>query len=151
MPRKLQMTQRSRDLITGQLTLDYFVEKAAQGWKLAAIEWVREQEDGVPAAPPAVHLAGEEVPYGLRISTDGFYLESNPVERTVLLMLLDRIVHEKRITEIASELNAEGFRTRRDTQWTAAAVFKLLPRLIEAGPGLLKSAEWRTLRGGSSI
>jgi len=151
MPRNLQMAQRNRDIVTGQLTLDYFIQKAAEGWKLAAIEWVREEGDEIPASSPMVHLAGDEVPYGLRISADGLYLESNPVERTVLLLLLDRIVHEKRITEIARELNDEGYRTRRDSQWTAAAVFELLPRLIEAGPGLLKSTEWRTLRAGGSV
>ncbi len=140
------MIQRSRDLVTEQLTLDYFVQRAAGGWKLSAVEWVREIDDGIEAPPAAVFVENEEIPYGLRISPDGFQLEPNPVERTVLLMILDRIVHEERITQIASELNSKGFRMRQDRQWTATAVFELLPRLIETGPGLLKSPEWQAIR-----
>lgn len=141
------MTQRSRDLVTGQLTIDYFIRKAAEGWTLSAVEWVREVEDTAQLEPFQVSMSTEEIPYGLRLSEDGLHLEPNPVERTVLLLILDKIVQDKRITQIASELNADGFRTRRDAAWSPSAVFDLLPRLIEAGPGLLKSNDWRELRG----
>lgn len=140
------MIQRSRDLVTGQLTLDYFIRKAAEGWTLAAVEWVREVEDNVQAEPFQVSATGEDIPYGVRLSGDGLHLEPNPLERTVLLLILNKIVQEKRITQIAAELNAEGFRTRNETYWTPSAVFELLPRLIEAGPMLLKSGEWQALR-----
>lgn len=140
------MTQRSRDLVTGQLTLDYFMRKAAEGWTLSAIEWVREVEESVGAEPFRVSVNTEEIPYGLRTSEDGLHLEANPLERTVLLLILDKIVQDKRITQIASELNADGFRTRGDGAWTPSAVFELLPRLIEAGPNLLKSNDWQQLR-----
>jgi hypothetical protein len=138
--------QRSRDLVPGQLTLDYFVRKAAEGWTLAAIEWVREVEDTAHAEPQQVSVNIEEIPYGMRLSADGLHLEANPIERTVLMLILDKIVREQRITQIAADLNSDGIRTRRGGQWTPTDVFDLLPRLIEAGPNLLKSADWRELR-----
>lgn len=143
--------QRSRDLIAGQLTLDYFMRKAAEGWKVAAIEWVREPAANVTGAEPfEVSVEPEEIPYGLRISDDGGRLEQNPLETTVLMLILEKIVREKRITEIANELNIEGFKTRRGRAWSSTAVFDLLPRLIEAGPELLKSPEWQQRRPGQA-
>lgn len=142
------MLQRSRDVVVGPLTLDYLVQKTAEGWKLAAVEWVREVQD---AAQPDQSLpVREDIPYGLRLSEDGSQLEQHPVERTVLLLILENIVHEKRITEIALELNAEGLRTRQGGAWSPAAVFDLLPRLIETGPSLLKSHDWQSLRNRRS-
>jgi hypothetical protein len=144
------VTQRSRDVIAGQLTLDYFMQKSAEGWKLAAVEWVREISDSAGvAAPLEVAFQPEETPYGLRIAEDGMNLERNPLELTVMLLMLEEIVKEKRITEIAADLNVRGFKTRSGSAWSASAVFELLPRLIEMGPALLKSPEWRDLRAGS--
>ena len=147
------MTQRSRDVIPGQLTLDYFIRKAAAGWTLAAVEWVREVEDEahVPVPPAEAPLSGEDVPYGLRLSEEGAHVESHPVERTVLLLILEKIVWEKAITQIAYELNNEGFRTRRNAAWTPASVFDLLPRLIEVSPALLKSRDWQELRSQGRV
>ncbi len=145
------MTQRHRDLITGEVTFDYFIRKMAEGWSLAAIEWVREAPDRPGASEPlqvAVH--GEELPYGVQIAADGLHLEQNPLEKTVLLMILEKIVREKRITEIAFDLNAAGLKTRRGTEWTPAEVFDLLPRLVEMGPKLLNSQEWQERRRGAS-
>ncbi len=143
------MIQRSRDLISGHVTLDYFVRKAAEGWNLTAIEWVREVV-GQPAhdQPFQVAIEGEEPPYGVQFATDGLHLEQNPLEKTVLLLILEEIVKERRITEIAGDLNAAGLKTRRGTEWTAPAVFDLLPRLIEMGPKLLNSREWQQRRPG---
>jgi hypothetical protein len=141
------MIERTRDLVGGQLTLDYFMQKAAEGWRLAAVEWVREVSDSVPdGVTRPLSIEGEPAPYGLRIAPDGMNLERNPVEMTVLLMILEQIVKEKRITEIAADLNVNGFKTRSGSPWSASAVFELLPRLIEMGPTLLKSPEWRERR-----
>ncbi len=143
------MTQRSRDLVGGPLSLDYFMRRAADGWTLAAIEWVREVEapEAMPdVASPKIHIEPEEIPYGLRISEDGLHVEENPVEKAALLLILEKIVMEKRLSQIADDLNLQGLRTRTGTQWTSTAIFDLLPRLIEAGPKLLKSAEWRRRR-----
>lgn len=143
------MLQRSRDLVGGPLTLDYLVQRAAEGWKVAAIEWVKEVDETVHSEPLTVST-GYEIPYGLRLSEDGSQVEEHPVERTVLLLILEKIVREKRITQIAGELNAEGLRTRHGSSWSPAAVFDLLPRLIEAGPSLLKSSDWQAMRNRQS-
>jgi hypothetical protein len=47
---------------------------------------------------------------------------------------------------IAAELNRRGYRTRNGQAWTPISVFQMLPRLIEAGPGILNSDEWRQRR-----
>jgi hypothetical protein len=141
------MVQRHRDLISGEVTLDYFMRKMAEGWRIAAIEWVRDVHDQ-PVASERLEVAihGEELPYGLQVASDGLHLEQNPLEKTVLLMILEKIVREKRITEIAFDLNAAGLKTRRGTEWTATEVFELLPRLIDMGPKLLSSQEWQERR-----
>jgi Recombinase len=143
------MTQRSRDLVGEPLTLDYFMRRAAEGWTLAAVEWVREAEvpEGTQAPFVTSSIEPEEIPYGLRISEDGLGLEPNPVENTVLMLILEKIVIEKRLNQIADDLNNRGFRTRKGTPWSSPAIFDLLPRLIEAGPKLLKSNDWRERRG----
>jgi hypothetical protein len=145
------MTKRIRDVVTGQLTLDYFMQKAAAGWRLAAVEWVREAEaaDSDAAAPPnaEVHFTTADVPFGFRIAESGLDLEQNPLEMTVLLLILENIVKDKRLTDIAADLNVSGYMTRRGTNWTPATVFNLLPRIIEMGPRLLKSPEWQARRG----
>src|SRR3569833_579679 len=144
--------ERTRDLINGNVTLDYFVKMAAEGWTLSAVEWVREgaHTDIVEASSRTeqsmgvrLRVASEEIPYALQIAEDGQHLEPNPLERTVLLLILDKIVHEKRVTQIAAELNADGHKTRKGMPWTPSDVFNLLPRVIEAGPDLLKSPEWQ--------
>lgn len=140
------MQQRIRELIAGPLTIDYFMKKAAEGWRVSSIEWVREVADSRQDTILEVTPAPDEIPYGLRIAQDGMSLEHHPLERTVLLLILEEIVKEKRITEIATDLNSNGYRTRQGAVWTAPAVFELLPRLIEAGPALLKSPEWTQRR-----
>ena len=148
------MKQHIRDLVTGELTLDYFVRRAAEGWKVASIEWVREEATDQPVAsePAAVLTATGQppLPYGLQFASSGSRLEENPLEATVLLLILDQIVKEKRITDIANQLNVSGYRTREGTAWSAAAVFNLLPRLIEVGPAVLKSSAWEQRRTAGS-
>ncbi len=140
------MEERIRDLVTGELTLDYFIRRSAEGWKVASVEWVREADARVGQAQ--VFAGGESlaVPYGSQIAPDGQYLEENPLETTVLMLILQQIVKEKRISDIAVELNHAGHKTREGQAWNPTAVFNLLPRLIEAGPSLLKSAAWQENR-----
>ena len=143
------MTQRTRGLVGGPLSLDYFMRRAADGWTLAAVEWVREAElpDTVTELPSIkIGVQPDEIPYGLRIADDGFHLEENPVEKAALLLMLEKIVMEKRLSQIAEDLNHQGLRTRQGTRWTSSRVFDLLPRLIEIGPKLLKSSDWRQRR-----
>jgi hypothetical protein len=60
--------------------------------------------------------------------------------------MLESIVQDHRLSQVAESLNARGFRTRQGKRWAPATVFDLLPRLIEAGPSLLSSAEWAERR-----
>lgn len=142
------MQQRRRELVSSSLTLDYFVQKAAEGWTLAAVEWVREVSDR-KQEPVQFTTPAEDLPYGLRLTDQGTNVERNPLEMTVLLLILERIIQEKRVTEIAADLNRSGFLTRKGSAWTASEVFELLPRLIEAGPALLKSPAWLERRPAS--
>lgn len=64
----------------------------------------------------------------------------------MLLTILEMIVAEKRVPLIADELNQRGYRTRSGSRWTATQVFDLLPRVIDMGPELLKSAAWQERR-----
>jgi hypothetical protein len=135
-----------RDVITGDLSFEYLAKRFAEGWKVSSIEWSRDTGDLSDPIEPA-HLLSEHtaLPYGFRIAENGV-VEENPLEATVLLIILEQIIREKRIQEIAIELNLQGYLTRAGTPWRATEVFELLPRIIEAGPSLLKSAAWRQRR-----
>jgi len=47
-------------------------------------------------------------------------------------------------------LNEKGFRMRNGGPWNRVAVFNMMPRLIEVGPRLFSSEEWKRLRQGVS-
>ena len=138
------VSERIRDLLTEPATFDYFVGRLNQGWRLAAIEW--EREETVASARGPTQTNGEETPYGVKISSDCLHLEQDAGEVQVLMLILEEIVRDRRFSQIADELNRQGMRTRHGGKWTSAAVFDLLPRLIEIGPRLLKSKDWREKR-----
>ncbi len=46
-------------------------------------------------------------------------------------------------SSIVSDLNEKGLRTRDGSSWTRTAVFNMMPRLIEVGPRLFHSDEWK--------
>lgn len=143
------MQKHIHDVITGELTLDYFMRRSAEGWRLTSVEWVRNISSSEAEELGAPFLADKtEVPYGLRVASSSQFLEENPFEAAVLLLILEQIVKEKRISEIASQLNLAGHTTRGGLLWTPTAVFNLLPRLVEAGPAILKSADWEVRRAG---
>jgi hypothetical protein len=56
------------------------------------------------------------------------------------------VVQDFPFSSIASDLNEKGFRTRAGKLWDQVSVFKMLPRLIEVGPGLFSTAEWTARR-----
>ena len=118
---------------------DEVAEKARHGWKPATLIWVREAED--PRS-----TSRHEVPYGLRISGDCLHLEEDPVEMEVLRFLMESIVKDQSPAQTAAELNRLGFRTRDGAPWTQTSVFKLLPRLVDAGPGILSESGWPARR-----
>src|SRR6185369_9952534 len=105
------------------------------GWRVAAVEWVRESA----AAPASKTPPREEVPYGMRVGLDCIHLEEDSTETQAMLLMLEMIVQEIRLPEVAAELNRRGFRTRTGSEWSPVAVFDLLPRLIEIGPRIFSS------------
>ncbi len=132
---------RIREPLSDSPTLEYLNERMAAGWKLVALEWEKPAEGEVPAQE-----AAEEIPYGLQVSPDGLRLVENPHERQIVILALDGIVEDRPLSQVAEELNRQGHRTREGKAWTPAALFNLLPRMIEAGPRLFVSEEWTRRR-----
>ena len=132
-----------REILASPLTGAYLESKADEGWKPVAVIWEREVPED---APPLADIA-QPVPYGLKIAEDCVALEQDMQEREALLAMLEMIIQDKPLREIAEELNARGFRTRAKSKWTPGTVFDMLPRLIEVGPRVFSTAEWVVRRG----
>lgn len=130
--------ERVREPISGQLRPEYFSQRSQAGWRPVWVEWERPIEGYNPTGTGM----DEDIPYGLRISNDCLKLEENPAETEVLLFVLEWIVQDRKLSGAAIELNRQGYRTRNGAEWTAASIFDLLPRLIDAGPRLFTSEEW---------
>jgi hypothetical protein len=126
--------ERVRDFVVTPPTADYFREKLSDGWRLVAIEWER------GAAP--VGRMEEEIPFGMRVSSDCRKLEENPDEIQVLMLMMEVLVQDGPLSAAAKKINESGYRTRDGELWTRTALFYLLPRLIEVGPKLCTSDEW---------
>jgi Recombinase len=131
----MKKTERVRQVVPGVVSESEIKEQAEKGWKLVALEWEREIEAEEEKLPV-------EVPFGLRVSPDTQRLEEDPDERETLVQMMELIVQEGSYSKIALELNRRGFRTREGEKWTPISVFEMLPRLIEVGPHLFRSAEW---------
>jgi hypothetical protein len=138
MPQK----ERIREPLTELPTAEYLRERVRAGWKLTALEWERDVESG--NVEPAQWV--EDIPYGLRVSSDCSHLVDNPAEIEVIILALDMIVEDAPLSSVAHELNRRGFSTREGGQWTPTALFNLLPRMIDVGPRLFASEEWMTRR-----
>jgi hypothetical protein len=119
---------------------EYLKQREAAGWRMVAVEWEREVQ-AEPAASTELPQ-GEEIPYGTRIANDCLHLEDNPTEMQVLNHLAEMIVQDHSYKRMADSLNERSLRTRDGKPWTALAVFKLTPRLIEVAPRILSGAEW---------
>jgi hypothetical protein len=133
---------RIREPLSGSPTLEYLNERMSAGWKLVALEW----EKAADGAVPATEEEAQEIPYGLQVSSDGQRLVANPTERQIIILALDRIVEDCPFSQVAEELNRRGHRTREGKAWTPAALFNLLPRMIEVGPRLFVSEDWTQRR-----
>ena len=124
--------EHARDRLTGPITEEYLQRRICDGWKPTVVEWQREtageREETISTKVRA--------PYGLRVAADCLHLEEDPLETSVLVLMLELIRDERPFSEIAEALNARGFLTRGGAKWTQIAVFKLLPRLIDAAPNL---------------
>jgi len=134
--------ERVREAISTPPSDEYVREKAAEGWKLVAVEWARPTSADCPDAGEIK----EEIPYGLRVAGDCRHLEEDPDEKQAMLAMLAGIVDDKPLSQVADGLNAAGFRKRDGRPWTQTAIFYMLPRLIEAGPQIFSSEEWRARR-----
>lgn len=135
----MRRTERVRQMVSGPLESIDLQQRTEGGWKLVAIEWEREVETGEDQL-------STDVPFGLRIAPETQALEQNPAEREILLQLMELIVQEGSYAHIADEINRRGLRTRQGEKWTPVSVFEMLPRLIEVGPQLFQSEEWRKRR-----
>jgi len=133
--------ERIRDVISGPQSPEIIQQRTAAGWRMVSIEWRRELPD---SETPSDGAFGEDIPYGLRISDDGLRLEVDPQENHALLLMMDLLAQDFSYSSIVSDLNEKGFRTRSGRPWSRVAVFNMMPRLIEVGPRLFHSEEWKS-------
>ncbi|HSR51992.1 MAG TPA: hypothetical protein VLV83_14270 [Acidobacteriota bacterium] len=140
MPRR----ERMREIVDGLPSEDFFSDKEAEGWKLVSMEFER-PADGEDAARAEDSLA-QDVPYGLQVGSDCYSLEENPDERRALVLMLEQLIADKKLSEVATALNQEGLRTRGGEPWTSLDIFNLFPRLIDVAPIIYPSADWEAVR-----
>jgi hypothetical protein len=110
---------------------------------LVSLEWRRELPE---SEAPSEGAFSEDIPYGLRISEDCQRLEIDPTENRVLVTMMELLVQDFTYSSIVSDLNEKGFRMRNGKPWNRVALFNMTPRLIEVGPRLFSTEEWRKLR-----
>jgi hypothetical protein len=133
--------ERIREAVTGPLDLEYLRRMADAGWELVGLEWQRPGEgEPIPSA------RGEGIPYGSRVAPDFAHLEEEPSEMGALALILELIVQDRSLSNMAETLNRRGFRARDGAAWTAVSVYNLLPRLIEVSPRILSTEAWAERR-----
>jgi hypothetical protein len=130
--------ERVRERVNTPPDREMLAYRAREGWRLAAVEWERE----IPGESTSV----QDPPFGFRVSSDCSHLEADPGERAILTVALANIVQDRGFLNAAEELNRLGYRTRQGDHWTAVSVFDLLPEMIEAGPSIFATEEWRIRR-----
>jgi len=113
------------------------------GWQLVSIEWRREVPE---SEAPTDRAFNEDIPYGLRISDDCQRLEVDPTETKTLMLMMELLGQDFSYSSIVSDLNEKGFRMRNGELWNRVAVFNMMPRLIEVGPHLFSTEDWRKRR-----
>ena len=139
----MSRVERIREVLADPLTQAHIDRKSGEGWKPVVIVWERQVEGSQTGFADIT----EDPPYGLKIAEDCMKLEQDIQEKEALLVMLEMIVQDKPLSEIAESLNQRGFRTRHNTKWTPGTVFDMLPRLIEVGPRVFTSEEWVVRRG----
>jgi len=133
--------ERSREVFGELPSPEYWSRKAKDGWRLVAAEWERDAEAvGTSAAWV------EEVPYGMKVAEDSLHLAENPPEKEALILMLEMIVADKPLSEVAEWMNNRGFRTRSGTKWTQVDIFNLLPRLVEVASRVYPTQDWSERR-----
>ena len=132
--------ERIRDVISGPFSPEVIQQRVVAGWQMVSIEWRRELPD---REAPTEGAFRENIPYGLRISDDCQRLEVDPRENQVLMLMMDLLGQDFSYSSIVSDLNEKGFRMRNGGPWNRIAVFNMMPRLIEVGPRMFLSDEWK--------
>jgi hypothetical protein len=135
--------ERIRDVISGPFSPEIMRQRTAAGWQLVSLEWRRELPE---SEAPSEGAFAEDIPYGLRISDDCQRLEIDPTENRVLMLMMELLVQDFPYSSIVSDLNEKGFRMRNGRPWSRIALFNMTPRLIEVGPRLFSTEEWRKVR-----
>ncbi|HLJ45342.1 MAG TPA: hypothetical protein VKU01_05015 [Bryobacteraceae bacterium] len=130
----VERIHESAEILPGTAELK---RRAVDGWRLVALVWEREVG---PGGAPLNEF--EDIPFGLQISEDCQHLVDNPAEKQILMMAMDLICEDKTISQVSEALNAKGQYMRNGGKWTPAAVFQLLPRLIDTGPRIFTSKQW---------
>ena len=140
----MKKIDRIREKVTIPPTSVYLSKMLDAGWRLVALEWERELE--IPGGPeaPVTEAGSEEIPFGLRIASDCRHLEDDPLEMQTLKFLAEMIVQDISFRSMADALTAREYRTRDGHAWSAASVFKLIPRLIDVAPRVLSGTEWES-------
>jgi len=131
-------TERIRELVRGPLDPEYVKQRSEAGWELVAVEWQRPAEGG--EQEPARSAA--DVPYGFQVAHNCLHLEENPSEMEALTLILELIVQDRSLSNMAETLNQRGFRTREGTKWSVVGVYNMLPRLIEVSPRIFAKEAW---------
>jgi len=134
-------SERKRDVLRGPIGAEYLESRMREGWRPVALEWERQVE-----GESAEKAAREEVPFGLRVSGDCLHLEENPGEMETLKSMLELMIQDISLTRLAEELNRRGLPRRDGSAWNAAAVFRLLPRVIDVAPRIFSDAQWDARR-----
>jgi hypothetical protein len=141
MPKK----ERSHETVSGLPSLEFLTQRVQAGWKLVGLDWEREVAVSESTEPEPQGWA-EEIPYGLRVSDDCSRLVEAPAELEIITIALDMIVEDCSLSRVADELNTRGYRMRSGNPWGPAALFQLLPRMIQVGPQLFTSEKWTKRR-----
>jgi hypothetical protein len=136
--------ERIREKVTILPTSMYLSKMHDAGWTLIALEWEREIETSTTPEPYEEIPGSEEIPFGLRIAADCHHLEDDPLETQTLKFLAELIVQDVSFNSMADALNVRDYRTRDGRPWTAAAIFRLIPRLIDVAPRILSGSEWES-------
>src|SRR5690349_24910424 len=102
----MKKIDRMREKVSILPTAQYLSQMHDAGWTLVALEWEREVEVSGEAPPTAEpDSAPEEIPFGLRIASDGRQLEGDPLERQALRFLTGMIRQDVSVKSMASGLN----------------------------------------------
>src|SRR5215471_9644246 len=135
--------ERIKDRISGPFSPNLISERINAGWQMVSVEWRRElPESETPRGPEHA----EEIPYGLRLSDDCMRLEIDPHENSVLMQMMNLLAQDFSYSQIVSDLNERGLRTRDNKPWDRVSLHKMMPRLIEVGPRLFADDEWKSLQ-----